>query len=76
MSNFNDRIKINTSTSVIVKISKTSFGFCNNLDLLVSVISQPNLGLRYLDNHLLPGIYFYIITPQVVHVNMYTFHNR
>ena len=37
MSNFNDRIEINTSTSVIVLISKTS-----------------------LDNHLLPGIYFYI----------------
>ena len=55
MSNFNDRIEINTSTSVIV-----SFGFCNNLDLSVSVFTQPNLGLRYLDNHLLPGIYFYI----------------
>ena len=61
MSNFNDRIEINTSTSVIVYISKTSFGFCNNLDLSVSVFTQPNLGLRYLDNHLLPGIYFYNI---------------
>ena len=50
MSNFNDRIEINTSTS---------FGFCNNLDLSVSVFTQPNLSLRYLDNHLLPGIYFY-----------------
>ena len=59
MSNFNDRIEINTSTSVIVYISKTSFGFCNNLDLSVWVFTQPNLVLRYLDNHLLPGIYFY-----------------
>ena len=43
MSNFNDRIEINTSTSVIV-------------------FTQPNLSLRYLDNHLLPSIYFYIVT--------------
>ena len=57
MSNFNDRIEINTSTSVIVWISKTSFGFCNNLS--VSVFTQPNLGLRYQDNHLIRGIYFY-----------------
>ena len=49
MSNVNDRIEINTST----------FGFCNNLDLSVLVFTQPNLGLRYLDNHLLPGIYLY-----------------
>ena len=59
MSYFNDRIEINTSRSVIIKISKTSFGFCNNLDLSVSVFTQPNLSLRYLDNHLLPGISFY-----------------
>ena len=61
MSNFNDRIEINTSTLVIVSISKTSFGFCNNLNLSVSVFTQLNIGLRYLDNHLLPGIYFNII---------------
>ena len=59
MSNFNDRIEINTSTSVIVLISKTLFGFCNNLNLSVPVFTQPNLALQYLDNHLLTGIYFY-----------------
>ena len=30
--------------------------------LSVSVFTQHNLGLRYLDNHLLPGIYFYILS--------------
>ena len=44
MSNFNDRIEINNSTSVIV--ISTSFEFCNNLDLSVTVFTQPNLGLR------------------------------
>ena len=62
MSNFNDRKEINTNTPVIVKISETSFGFYNNLDLSVSVFTPHNLGLRYLDNHLLPGIYFYSIS--------------
>ena len=28
------------------------------LDLSVSVFTKPNLRLPYLDNHLLPGIYF------------------
>ena len=53
MFNFNDKLEINTSTSVIVQISKTSFGFCNNLDLSISVFTQTNLGVQYLDNHLL-----------------------
>ena len=69
MSNFNDRIDIDTSTSITVYLSNTSFGFCNNLDLLVSVFTQPNLGIRYLDNHLLPGIYFYNITQRLVWIN-------
>ena len=45
--------------SVIVYISKTLFGFCNNLDLYDSVFTQPNLSVPYIDNHLLLGIYFY-----------------
>ena len=69
MSNFNDRIDIDTSTSITVYLSNTSFGFCNNLDLSVSVFTQPNLGIRYLDNHLLPGIYFYNITQRLVWIN-------
>ena len=42
------------------------------LNLSVSVFTQPNLGLRYLDNHLLPGIYFYIITPGSLGSGLYS----
>ena len=43
----------------------------NKLDLSVSVVTQPNHGLRYIDTHLIASIYFYNNTCESI-LNMST----